>query len=171
ESAATGPARPRTHVSKHPDLAVEVCEPVFSALAERGDLRTVLQLIDIVAAARTDDQEREALRALVGDAHLERALQGVQARRGERRAWAAARLRVIADQDFGTDVLGWLGWWDELRAELPPQVCVREPRPAWGVSVEQGLPGNPTVWLPPDPVVSVGREEGCSLRLTHQSVS
>lgn len=171
EAAATGPARPRTHVSKHPELAVETCEPVVDALAELGDRRVALQLIDIIAAARSDDHERAALRALVGDAHLERALQGVQARRGERRAWAAARLRAMTEQDFGTDVAGWLGWWDEVRATLPPQVCVREPRPAWGVSVEQGLPGNPTVWLPPDASISVGREDGCSLRLTHQSVS
>ncbi|MBX3468343.1 MAG: protein kinase [Planctomycetes bacterium] len=175
EAAATGPARPKSHVSKHPELEHAVCEPVVDALAESGDLRVALHLIDVVAAARAGDpeldEERAALRELVGDDLLERALQAVQARRGERRAWAAARLREMTDRDHGTDAAGWLAWWDEVRGELPPQVVVREPRPAWGVEVQQGLPGNPTVWLPGDAVISVGREEGCSLRLTHQSVS
>jgi serine/threonine protein kinase len=171
EAAATGPARPKTHVSKHPEIAFEVCEPIIEALAESGDRRVALHLIDLIAAARTDDAEREALRAIVGDGPLDRVLQGVQARRGEQRAWAAARLRAIAGQDHGTDVAAWLAWWDEMRADLPPQAAVRELRPAWGVQVEHGLPGNPTVWLPPDAVLSIGREEGCGLRLTHQSVS
>jgi hypothetical protein len=171
EGAATGPARPKTHTSHQPGLEHDLVEPALEALAEQGDHRTVLWLIDTIAAARTTDAERELLRALAGPEPLERVLQGLMARRGEKRAWAAARLRAISGEDHGTDPAGWLSWWDEVRKELPPQATVREPRPAFGVAVENGLPGNPTVWLPPDPFITVGREEGCTLRLTHQSVS
>jgi pSer/pThr/pTyr-binding forkhead associated (FHA) protein len=171
ESAATGPARPATHAAPHPAIEGEASEATLAALADAGDRRVTLWLMDIIAAARVGDAEREGLRELVGDALVERALQGLHARRAEQRAWAGARLHAITNEDHGSDVAGWLEWWEEGRKSLPPQLTVREPRLAWGVEVKHGLPGDPTVWLPPDPVISIGREEGCALRLTHQSVS
>jgi serine/threonine protein kinase len=178
EHEADGMAATVTRASPaQPPIVHFAVEPVLEALAEAGDLRVVLWLLEHLAPtgegaqAAEDAAARATLAPIVGEGEAAAAADEGARRRLERRAWAVARLRAISHLERGADPAAWLGWWDQARRDLPAQIGTREPPRAWGVQSGEGLPGAPLLWLPGDPSSTVGRGEECALRLSHQSVS
>jgi serine/threonine protein kinase len=162
-----GPQLPPSEVVRK-----EVAAPILQAMAAMGDMRVLLSLIERLTPDKVDDDRaRSELLELFDEKTAEEVMERRRELENRARARLPMRLQSLTGEDVGRQAGEWLEVWDKIRGEHPIQYGMeRQPRSLY-LEVVSGEQGTKEFSLDEDDVFVLGRDEECSLQLTHRTVS
>lgn len=149
----------------------EVPAPVLQAMASAGDMRVTLGLIERLASDPVDDERaRLELVELFGQEKGEEVYARRQMLATRSRARLPQRLQSLTGEDGGRDPSEWLEVWNRIADNHTIQYGIERPPRTYHLDVVSGEEGSQELGLEADEV-SIGREEDCTIQLSHRTVS
>ncbi|MGE0711888.1 MAG: FHA domain-containing protein [Planctomycetota bacterium] len=162
-----GPQLPPSEVVRK-----EVAAPILQAMAAMGDVRVLLSLIERLTPDAADDaRARGELEALFDPPLVEEVLERRRALETRARARLPMRLQSLTGEDVGREAAEWLEVWEKVRGEYPIQFGMERPPRSLRLNVVRGERGLEDFSLDEGDVFVLGRDDDCSIQLTHRTVS